>query len=687
MKKYPYIKLFILILVILDGTSAFAVTKTSSQSGNWSASSTWGGAATPSAGDDVIINGGFTVTADVANAECLSLQIGGSVQTAGTGVLSFTGGSVLLVNGLVNIGPFNNNNTAGSLNMANGGTLLCNGITVGRLGTWTAGTGTIELTATNTIPSNNNIIFFDLIMSGGTTTLSRNVTVQGDLLINSGASLDGGANTLSLGGNWTNNGTFNGNAGTVAFIKDGNTSISGSGINNFNLIRVNLGLGNINNTLEVLASNFSAPDPFLTITNGTFKISGSFSFANTFMIGPNYNIDPATGFWLNNPNVTVNAQAGNVSVRGLLRLSAGTYNIGTSTDNSLNYVTGSSIVIEGGVLNIAGRLSRSNATQTTSFTQSGGTVTVVGQGSTDPTFAGFDLGAVGSTFTMSGGTIVIINATSAPSDYLNASSVTNVTGGTLQIGDASTANAQNIRIQSPHFIGNLLVSGVTSQVVKPTAQLVTSGLNVIGSITIQSGTTLNSGGLNISLGGDWTDNGTFTNGNTLTFNGTAAQGLTDPGGESFFNLTVNKVNSTLTLNNSLTVNNAIAFPQGVIAVGGNMLTLNGPVTGAGSFTGTATGTVSYNQGSAGQNVLAGNYGNLVFSNFNKTMTSAGNIGIAGTFTPGSAGGHTVTGSTFDFNGGSQTVPLFAYNNLILSGSGTKTGSGTITITGNLNNNT
>ena len=122
---------------------------------------------------------------------------------------------------------------------------------------------------------------------------------------------------------------------------------------------------------------------FLTITNGTFKMSGSFTFANTFIVGPIYNIDPGTGFWINNPNVTVTAQAGGVSVRGLLRLSAGTYNIGTGIDRTLTYVSGSAINIEGGALNIAGQLTRNNATATTSYTQSGGIVTVVGQGSTD----------------------------------------------------------------------------------------------------------------------------------------------------------------------------------------------------------------------------------------------------------------------------------------------------------------
>lgn len=678
--------LFTFALILLLGADAMAVTVTSTQSGNWSATSTWGGNPPPVAGDDVIINGGFTVTVDVSNATCLNIQLGGSALGQGTGTLSFTSGSHVTVSGPVSIGPFNNNNTAGSLSMAGGGTLTCEGLIVGRLGIWTAGTGTVEFTATNTVPSDNNVNFNNLTISGGTTSLSRNVTITGNVLINPGATLDGGANTTTVGGDWINNGTFTGNTGTVTFDRNGNQSISGTGINNFNLMKVNLGTS-ISNTLEVTATNFSAPDPFLTIINGTFKMSGTFTFANTFIVGPIYNIDPGTGFWINNPNVTVTAQtAGGVSVRGMLRLSAGTYNIGTATDNSLTYVTGSSIIIEGGTLNIAGRLTRNNATATTSYTQSGGTVTVVEQGSTDAVFGGFDLGAVGSSFSMSGGTIVIRNATSAPADYVNASSVASVTGGTLQIGDANTANAQTIRIQSARPVGSLLLSNATAQATKPTAQLITSSLNVVGGVTLQSGTTLNANGQNLSLGGDWANSGTFAGGNTVTFNGSGAQALTRTGGETFTNLSISKVSGTLTLNNALTVNNTFSLTQGTLAVGSNTLTLNATVTGSGILTSANTGTVNYNQGSAGQSVLAGSYGNLLFSDFNKVLAPTGTIGIAGAFTLGTAVGHTATGSTIDFNGGSQAIPAFTYNNLILSGSGTKTGSGTLTVAGNFTNN-
>jgi hypothetical protein len=120
-----------------------------------------------------------------------------------------------------------------------------------------------------------------------------------------------------------------------------------------------------------------------------------------------------------------------------------------------------------------------------------------------------------------------------------------------------------------------------------------------------------------------------------------------------------------------------------MAVGGNTLTLKGGVAGGGSISSAAGGTVQYAQGSPGQNVLVGSYGNLAFSDFAKTLPPAGTLGIAAAFTPGSGTGHVTTGSTVDFNGGSQNIPAFPYASLALSGSGTKTGAGSLAITGNL----
>jgi hypothetical protein len=117
-----------------------------------------------------------------------------------------------------------------------------------------------------------------------------------------------------------------------------------------------------------------------------------------------------------------------------------------------------------------------------------------------------------------------------------------------------------------------------------------------------------------------------------------------------------------------TVNGLLTPQTGPLAVGTQTLVINANTTVVGgSLTSGASGTVNYNQGSAGQAVRAFNYGNLTFSNFDKTLAPTGTIGIAGTFTPGAAVAHTITGSTINFNGTvAQTVPAFNYNNLTQS---------------------
>ncbi len=636
-------------LMVFFVSSALAAPRTTTQSGNWSAAGTWGGNPAPVAGDDVVINAGFAVTVDVANAACTTLQLGGSLPGTGTGAITFAAGSKLTVAGAVSIGPEGSNNTAGSLNMAAGGTLICEGFTLGRLGTWTGGTGTIELTASNTIPTDTSIIFNNLTISGGTTLLPRNVDVLGNILINAGGSLDGGINTLTVGGNWTNNGTFTGNAGTVRFARNGNATISGTGLNNFNLLRVDLGTS-FSNVLEVVATNFSAPDGFLTLVNGTLKVSGTFPLASTFVAGPIYNIAPTAGLWLNNPNVTVTAQAGTLSVRGLLRLTAGTYNVGTGVDNSLTYMTGSVITIEGGALHVAGQITRNNATATTAYTQSGGTVTLVEQGSTNASFGAFDLGAVGSTFTTSGGTIIIRNATSGPADFVNASSSATVTGGTLQVGDAATANAQVIRLQTSRAIGNLVISNATAQATKPTVQILTSSLNVAGNVTIQAGTTLNAGGLNVSLGGNWSNSGSFTSGNTVTFNGAVAQTAS---GFSFNNLTINNPAGVNMLSDG-TVGSTLSLASGALSIGAHTLNVNGAIaTAAGALTGGPASNLVVGGAGAGTTVPG-----VTLNTF--TLGRAAGATLGGDLTV--SGLATITAGTLDT--GANAVVLAAGGSLV-----------------------
>ena len=217
----------------------------------------------------------------------------------------------------------------------------------------------------------------------------------------------------------------------------------------------------------------------------------------------------------------------------------------------------------------------------------------------------------------------------------------------------------------------------------------------VNDFTISAGSTLNGGGgfcaqangATLTLKNNWSNGGTFNaGGGTVAFSGSAAQTIGGSNQTTFNNLTVNNTSGgVVSLGNNETVNGALTLTNGALGVGTNTLTLNGAASRtSGSLNSSANGTVNYNQASDGQAVLAANYGNLTFSNFKKTLPNGGTVGIAGVFTPGTASGHTITGSTVEFNGTSaQTLPsaFTTYNNLTLNNPAGTTGFAGLTVQG------
>ena len=139
----------------------------------------------------------------------------------------------------------------------------------------------------------------------------------------------------------------------------------------------------------------------------------------------------------------------------------------------------------------------------------------------------------------------------------------------------------------------------------------------------------------------------------------------------------------------LTSGGTKTFTAGTTGIA-NSLTIGGSATADAT---TNSSTINYN-GSGAQTVLAINYYNLTISGArttnNVTFASSGTIGIAASFSNTAtftSGAYVVTGSTVDFNGGSQNATgLFTYNNLTFSNSGNKsataggiTANGTLTI--------
>ncbi|MBM4457732.1 MAG: hypothetical protein FJ011_08215 [Chloroflexi bacterium] len=566
------VTLLLIATALLIARPVVAATCTSQASGTWSASSTWNNCngSVPQTGDDVVIADGYTVTLDT-NASVASI---------------------------------------------------------------TVGQGT------------SGVLIFD--------STAHTVTVAGSVTVNSGGifitQASGAAtHSLSIGGNLTNNGTFDMSRGgstlicNVTFNKNGNQTISGTGsTTRFNLITLNMGSSR-DNTLQISSSNFSVPstgfiDTSTGIQNGTLRLSGSFSLSNRVFTGSSPAVIPATGgFWLDNANVTGVAWNGSYQLSGQLRVSAGTLNLGTTDDNSLRYRTDSVITLEGGTVSIAGRLARdtNSNSNTTTYNQSGGTITVVTSASTATTRAGFDIGASGSSFTMSGGNIVIQNATSNTDanggDYFVAASTTNVTGGTLQVGNSSTLSGQTIRIKSSAPVYNLTVYTTNA----PTAKLLTNALTVKGDVNIQSGATLDANNIDMNVAGNWTNNGTFTPGSgTVTFNGT----------------TTISGSSTNSFNN-VTISSSLTAPSGTLNVAGTW-------TNNGTFTHNS-GTVTFNGTTTISGSSTNSFNNVTISSSltapSGTMNVAGNWTNNGTFTHSSGKVTFNRSGTSTFSGSSTTT--------------------------------
>lgn len=401
---------------------------------------------------------------------------------------------------------------------------------------------------------------FLVIGNNGT---SRTLTVNTDIVINSGGTMTTGTSSanhqLIIGGDIINDGSIDlaptsSRVMNVTFNKNGNQLVSGSGsVTRFNTITLDMGSSETN-TLEITASNFAVvSSSFLSLVHGTFKLSTSTASAIT-PFNSSATIPMNTGIWINHAGATVSSTGGSLSLYGSIHVSAGTFNIGNAVNNHLiSY--GGTIITDGGTIQVNGCLTNGGANIHTDFTITSGTFKVAVNAPTAIGEAPFNINQPGSTFNMSGGTIIIGNAGNGNSGFVNTGSTTgNVSGGTLQMGDAGTPAGTLMQLNSTTPVGNLVIGNGSAI----TTMLTTNPLVVVNDLTIQSGT-LNSNNLNINLGGNWLDNGTFTPGSgTVTLDGAADQSITGTSGALFNSLTLDG-SGTKTLGSNITVDGTLSI--------------------------------------------------------------------------------------------------------------------------------
>ena len=243
----------------------------------------------------VNINGTGTQTISATTFNNLIVnKSSGSANLTGNSVIT---GNLTLLAGIMDFSTYNCNRISpgGVLTIANGSNLY-----VGGANNFPANFSVNSLGATSTVSYNGSaaqsvrgISYGNLtFINGGVNvkTLLASATVNGDITVNSGATLHSGGFTVTLLGNWINNGSFTASTGTIVF---NGTSKTITGNTTFNRITVNgsysistyntvyNGLINVTSTGNYNAGSGVATVNGDLINSGTLVSSGTTTFTGT----------------------------------------------------------------------------------------------------------------------------------------------------------------------------------------------------------------------------------------------------------------------------------------------------------------------------------------------------------------------------------------------------------------------
>ncbi|MBS0027750.1 T9SS type A sorting domain-containing protein [Chitinophaga sp. 22321] len=647
-----------------------------------------------------------------------TLDVSGSF-SASAGTTTFTGTSSL-------------NGTANLFNVTLNGTSLqlsTNSI-LGIANTYTVTAGTLDVTSTipNTVNFNGTGAqtvaagtFNKLVVSNGNTkTLGGTVTVNSDFTISSGTTFNGSSQSLSLLGDWINNGTFTASTGTVTLSGAANTAITGA--STFNILTINksattnqvtllsnISVGTVNMTSGTIITGVNT----LTITSnrsGNGIILGTIQHSHTFNLG--------TAYAFESPNNTVTLTG--LTTSGTITVSVTPQTVadfpsGAAINREYNITTGGGITLAATTLRFHYEDAELNGNTESSLTiwrNTGSGWSVYGNSASSTTsnyVEQFTLLALSFTgrYTMASTANVVRWNGSVSTDWNTAANWTIAQGspsrppGVNDIAEIGTISFTN----QPTISSSVNIKSISFGSVEAATLTLAAG----GSLTTQG-----------NIAGIWAANAAHTinvNDQNLTVNG----GLVLSDGTAGHTIQLNVGNGNATIAGSVTQSGSAGIAcsgTGTLNIGGDFNYSNGTFT-AGS------GTVNYN-GSAVQSVAGLTYNHLTINksagsaqinsattvNGNLTVSS-GNLGVnaattvtgdfgmsagatanggsaaitvggnwnnSGTFTP-------TTGSVNFTGSNTQTISSTTFNNLVINKTGgTASLTGNVVINGNLSLN-
>lgn len=376
-----------------------------------------------------------------------------------------------------------------------------------------------------------------LVVDGASKSISlsssvraTNITIGTDDTLNAG-----GANTISVLGNWVNNNTFTAQTGTVSFIATSTGKVVTPGISSFYNLTFNGGNGNwsFTSNTATTTNNFTIATGTVTLPTGTTTVGGNWD--TWTLIG--------SSFQHNNGVVVFNSTA-----------SGKTIHVSTSTafyDMTFNGTGGAWSFID------------TNATSSRSVVIQAGTVTMP----SGVLAIGGSLGKTGGTLTANSGTLKFTAAT-AQTVALNNSNAYNMTfngiGGSWAFTDTNATSSNNFRIENGTTTmpsGTLSVGGSFLNVNPPSSGFVHNN-GIVRFTSTASGNTVLPTGSNFydlvfsGVGGSWTITGnatsvrntSFAQANTITLSSTKSLEVDGMFTNSLVNASTTWTGATLYLN-------------------------------------------------------------------------------------------------------------------------------------------
>ena len=510
-KKRTYNLLLLICLLLLAPHILYSATITSATTGNWSDGSTWIGGVAPDSTDNIIIGSGHTVTL-VVDIKMVDLTVNSSAVLTDGGLgkqIVCTGN--LVVDGTITID--------GAFDITGEGTTI-------------DGTGTIS-----------GMTKFD-VMGYKTVLATANLTFSGALLWD----LD----TLL-----TNDGAV---TTTVPLTSDGPWIQGVNATLNYNHsadILCGLNASAVGNTVNYGASgsqNIKVPDDgsyynFQTSGTGSKSLLAATDVNGNLTITGTAQLDASSfditfaGNWLNNSSHSNPFSEGTQTVT----MDGGLAQTITATGGEIFYNLTINKTANGVTLNDAITVNNNFKLTVGDLDDNGNQIT----GNTSGIFS------IAANCTLTLGSAPL--PTLCPTNFTAANTTLN--GASTVIYNSDMAQAIS---SVPSSYGNLMLSS-TSAVVKS----IDAAINVNGTLTINTNNTLDvsASNYNITVAGNWINNGTFTEGTCkVTFDGSGDQTIDNTSDETFCDLTVNKEGGQLLLaaDTDIIIKNSLTLTNGIL---------------------------------------------------------------------------------------------------------------------------